>query len=167
LAPTHDDPPAEPGAPNPHHAGEFAGHARKGGRRNRHRNRPESSRVRARKFRRMELTTRAAGMAQVVARRWSSVSALDPRTGISSRETIVQTIPTFVYSLYSPCIDIRLPEYPLVIFSRCLQQVPSDATAFCIMYFARNERWVIVNSAMKRTSHRPESRAGVTFWPVR
>jgi hypothetical protein len=50
----------------------------------------------------------------------------------SSGETIVQTIPVFVYLICSFC-----PEYPLVTFNRYLQQVPSDAIALRIMSFAR------------------------------
>jgi hypothetical protein len=74
----------------------------------------------------------AHGMAQVVARRWSSLTALNPRTGkffwrdYSTNRSGLRLLDLFF-----------LPEYPLVIFSRYLQQVPSDAIALRIMSFAR------------------------------
>ena len=87
----------------------------------------------------MEMMEAAAGMAQVEARRWSSATALDPRTGNLLARTIVQTtLRIRLLALFSWHV---IEEYPRVIVSNFLQQVPIDTTALRIMSLAHE--WAV------------------------
>jgi hypothetical protein len=92
------------------------------------------------------------------------LSILGPEN--SSGKTIVQTIAAFVYSLYSPCPIFCAARYPPVIFSSVFNRYPATQQhrALCLsLECAVGYREL----CKKEKLTPPESRAGVSFWPVR